>query len=279
VSEDKIFFPFTKKKFLRLQPVTRHKWLINWLTKFYQRLITNRINPEIILLFSSEYLKVLQWLNLSFKKISKSNNNRAWVEYVSDAIHFHRLQAGISPKDHDLLNYTQAKINNSDGLQNNIQPLDYHVALDRFRSLFNIGAMYRISDAAGFNSIILGHSPGSENASVKKTAMGAEKWIKSKTTNDFATTLIGQKEEGYKIIGIETIKDSINYNDFQWPRKAVIVFGNEEYGISRHILRICDHFVHIPMYGRKNSINVANAASVIMFHIAGKLRNNSGTAK
>jgi 23S rRNA (guanosine2251-2'-O)-methyltransferase len=48
----------------------------------------------------------------------------------------------------------------------------------------------------------------------------------------------------------------------------VVVFGNEEYGISSHVMPMVDDIVHIPMFGRKNSLNVANAVAVILFQIA-----------
>ncbi|MCK5312354.1 MAG: hypothetical protein KAJ62_09595 [Desulfobacteraceae bacterium] len=264
-------FLFTKKKFQSLKIETQHKWVIKWLTGFYQQLITNRINSKRISLFASDYNRVSGWMGTKFKVNLNLTEKRAWVEFVSDAIHFHRLEAGVSPKDHDLLDNASAIITKTDTSNNTIKTLDYHVATDNFRSLFNVGAIFRICDAAGFRSIILGNTPGSEHASVQKTSMGASTWVKAKKTDDLATTLIEKKDKGYTIIGIETIKGSTKHTVFKWPQKAVIVLGNEEYGISRHVLRICDHFVHIPMYGRKNSINVANAASVIMFHIAQKI--------
>jgi tRNA G18 (ribose-2'-O)-methylase SpoU len=43
------------------------------------------------------------------------------------------------------------------------------------------------------------------------------------------------------------------------------VFGNEEYGMAAHLLPLMDDLVHIPMFGTKNSMNVANAAGVVIF--------------
>lgn len=261
-------FSFTKKKFLSLKIETRHKWVIKWLTDIYNQLITNRVHLKSLSSFTSDYNRILKWAGITFKEAPQSDEIREWVEYISDAIHFHRIESGISPKDHDLLASTSAEITNKDKSKKENRVLDYHIAIDNFRSLFNVGAIFRICDAAGFESVLLGNTPGKEHSSIKKTSMGASDWIRSERTDDLATLLIEKKALGYQIIGIETIESSISYTDFNWPKKAIIVMGNEEYGISRHILRICDHFVHIPMYGRKNSINVANAASVIMFHVA-----------
>ena len=264
-------FLFTKKKFLSIRIETQHKWVIKWLTDIYQQFITNRISSESVSLFSADYGRILKWMGTASRESPKPAEKRDWVEFVSDAIHFHRLGAGISPKDHDLLDNALTIVTKTDASNKRIKTLDYHVAIDNFRSLFNVGAIFRICDAAGFRSIILGNTPGQEHAAVQKTSMGASDWVKAEKTNDLATTLIEKKDKGYTILGIETIKGSVKHTAFKWPQKAIIVLGNEEYGISRHVLRICDHFIHIPMFGRKNSINVANAASVIMFHIAQQL--------
>lgn len=268
-------FLFTKKKFESLKTGTQHKWVIKWLSSFYQQLITNRINPESIPLFASDYERILEWMGITFKEKPASLENRAWVEFVSDAIHFHRVKTGASPKDHDLLDNTLINVTNNDASKKKITTLDYHIAIDRFRSLFNVGAIFRICDAAGFRSVILGNTPGNEHSSVQKTSMGTSSWVNSEKTDDLATTLIEKKNKGYSIIGIETMDSAEQYTIFDWPKKAVVVLGNEEYGISRHVLKTCDKFVHIPMFGKKNSINVANAASVIMFHIAQQLKKGS----
>jgi len=216
-------------------------------------------------------------MQITFKKNPDGHEIRPWVEFVSDAIHFHRSKAGIYPKDHDLLDSASIDVINNDLLNKKIKTLDYHIAIDRFRSLFNVGAIFRNCDAAGFRSIILGNTPGGENSSVQKTSMGASSWVYSEKTDDLSSTLMDKKSNGYAIIGIETVKASENYVTFNWPEKAVIVLGNEEYGISRHVLKICDCFVHIPMFGKKNSINVANAAAVIMFHVSQKLVEKCNT--
>jgi len=264
-------FLFTKKKFSSLKTETQHKWVIKWLTAVYQQLVTNRINPESIFLFASDYDRVLEWMKITFREKPETQENRAWVEFVSDAIHFHRTEAGIYPKDHDLLESSLINVISNDLSQKRVQTLDYHIAIDRFRSLFNVGSIFRSCDAAGFRSIILGNTPGHEHSSVQKTSMGASSWVSSEKTNDLSSALMDKKNSGYTIIGVETIELSENYTAFNWPKKAVIVLGNEEYGISRHVLRICDKFVHIPMFGKENSINVANAGSIIMFHVAQKL--------
>ncbi len=104
--------------------------------------------------------------------------------------------------------------------------------------------------------------------------MGTHTLIHQEKTQDLAGKLFDEKKNGFHIIGVETIKNSRPYSDITWKQKTIVVFGNEEYGISSHVCQACDEFTHIPMFGKKNSINVANAASVICFDMATSLSTN-----
>lgn len=268
------FFPFTRKKFTSLSPNTRHKWLIKWLTELYQGLITNRIATDELHGHITIYNTVLTWMDQPCRH-PPNHEKRTLLEFVSNAIHAHRVASGFIPKDHDLLpevilNDTPSapagKISKS-ASQNSFQS-DYHLALDGLRSLFNVGSIFRTCDAAGFGSIILGNTPVKDHPTVLKTSMGASGWVPCTQPQDLADALITLKtEKEYPIIGVETVEGSTPHHSFHWPKKAVIVLGNEEYGISSHVMRICDDFVHIPMAGRKNSINVGCATAVIAFHV------------
>jgi 23S rRNA (guanosine2251-2'-O)-methyltransferase len=263
-------FGFTKKKFLGQCHENQHRHIIKWLSTFYQTLTTNRANQESLDFFLDQYNHILRWLELNTITRPGSNIAKLWIETVSDRIHFHRLCIGKPVRDYDLLEKVQTKDSNFSCNQRNI---NCHLALDGLRSLFNTGSIFRTCEAAGFNSIILGNMPGKEHPGVQKTAMGAHKWIDQEKTEDLAQTLLDKKKAGFQIIGIETMKGSTPYHDATWKKNTIVVFGNEEYGISSHVMAVCDEFVSIPMSGRKNSLNVANAVAVICFHITGYIRD------
>jgi len=261
-------FGFTKRKLISLSPESRNRHIIIWLSEFYQNLTTNRVNPASFDLFSHQYNEILNWTEMKPFIKPESDHTSVWIETISDRIQYHRSFAGITVRDYDLLEKVQT--HDSSFV---FRPVNFqcHVALDGTRSLFNVGSIFRTCEAAGFKSIILGNTLGKEHASVRKTAMGAHEWMEQEKTDDLAQTLVAKKKKGFKIIGIETIKGACPYNDMPWKKNTIVVFGNEEYGISKHVRQICDKFVYIPMFGRKNSLNVANAVSVICFQIAGSL--------
>jgi 23S rRNA (guanosine2251-2'-O)-methyltransferase len=50
-----------------------------------------------------------------------------------------------------------------------------------------------------------------------------------------------------------------------YPPTLGLVFGNEALGVSREVLETCDELVEIPLYGFKNSLNVATSVGIIGF--------------
>ncbi|MFA5904269.1 MAG: TrmH family RNA methyltransferase [Desulfobacula sp.] len=257
-------FLFTKKKFLSLSIESRNSQIVEWLSGFYQKLTTNRINQGSFELFTLQYNEILGWNGMAPFIPPDTDKTKLWIECISDRIHLHRSAAGRIPRDYDLLETVRT---GDAELSPPLTDINCHIALDGIRSLFNVGSIFRICEAAGFSSVILGNTLGKDHPGIKKTAMGAEKWVKEEIITDLAGCLYEKKKAGYRIIGIETIKDSRSFCDYPWQKNTIVVFGNEEYGISSHVLEACDEFVHIPMFGKKNSINIATAVSVICFQV------------
>ncbi|WDP91701.1 MAG: hypothetical protein HUN04_19130 [Desulfobacter sp.] len=256
-------FGFTRKKFLTLTDKGRHKHLIDWLSGIYQTLAAGRTGTGAFLDFAREYKTICIWMGLAAAEAPVESGVPHRLAYVSDAVHRHRTLLGLAPRDYDLLD----RVVTGDREQPLMQrpAMDYQVALDGLRSLFNVGSIYRTCEAAGVDHIILGNCLGKESPQVRKTAMGAQDNITEEHTKDLAGCLETKKARGYHIIAVETISGSSACHDYPWPEKAVIVMGNEEYGISPHVLAAADHAVHIPMFGKKNSLNVANALAAVLY--------------
>ena len=53
----------------------------------------------------------------------------------------------------------------------------------------------------------------------------------------------------------------------KYPRPVALVLGNEALGVEEEVLRACDELVEIPVFGFKNSLNVASACAVVLFEI------------
>ena len=156
------------------------------------------------------------------------------------------------------------------------------IVLDNIRSAWNVGNILRTCDAAGVEEIIFcGITPDGNNPKVIKTALGAEKNLSFKSFNtktkekfdiDYQDTIDALnylKEEGYKIIAVEQDERSkmLFKDDFSsYKDKISLVFGNENNGISKEILDLCDDIIELPMLGKKESLNVCVTAGIIIYH-------------
>lgn len=140
---------------------------------------------------------------------------------------------------------------------------------ENIRSAYNIGAMFRTADGTGMTGIILtGYSPTPENPKVAKTALGAERvvpWFEAKSTTQ---VIEGLEQEGITIYGLEIVKKAENIFNVEISDLAVaICVGNEVEGVSLETLQKLKQFLFVPMNGAKNSLNVAEAASVAMYEL------------
>ncbi len=146
----------------------------------------------------------------------------------------------------------------------------FYLILPDIRSCHNVGAMFRTADAFGVDKIFLvGYTPHPPKPQIDKVALGAEKWIPWEVCDDPKKLIKKLKKENFKIIGLEKTKKSEEIEKFKKEIKEicdlVLIVGNEVDGIRPGILKLCDHVVHIQMYGKKESLNVSIAAGIAMY--------------
>jgi len=72
----------------------------------------------------------------------------------------------------------------------------------------------------------------------------------------------------YKFIALETTKQSQNIYQYQFPKKCVLICGNERFGINNEMLNKCDGSVFIPNPGKTRSMNVSHALTVAAYEWA-----------
>jgi tRNA G18 (ribose-2'-O)-methylase SpoU len=156
-------------------------------------------------------------------------------------------------------------------------PKEIIVVLDNIRSTYNVGAIFRSADAAGVSKIYLcGITPTPPNPKISKVALGAEDyiiWEKTKTTWRLLKKL---KKGGYFIIALEQGKKAKNIfkNKFNKKQdKIVLLLGPEVKGLSNKILKRADRLLEIPMFGKKESLNVAVAFGIAIYQIFNSLNN------
>ena len=148
------------------------------------------------------------------------------------------------------------------------------VILNDIRSVENVGAMFRTSDALGIDKIyITGYTPapvdrfGRKRTDLAKSALGAEETMLWEQKKSIVALITKLKKEGYLIIAVEQDPKSIDYRKVKSSAKNVFLMGNEVTGIPKNLLKKCDVIAEIPMQGKKESLNVSVAFGVALFRI------------
>lgn len=164
------------------------------------------------------------------------------------------------------------------------------LVLDNLRSAANVGSIYRSADACGCLEIITTgitpHPHGNGAEKLAKSALGAERIVTSRhfQTTKQALNFLRKERPKLRLFGMETTERSKCYTDVEYPgpalasnddndvdatqaRGVALFLGNEVSGVDTEIMPLLDEVVEIPMFGKKNSLNVAACAPVVMYEI------------
>lgn len=151
---------------------------------------------------------------------------------------------------------------------------DVAVLLHNVRSTHNVGSIFRTADAAGVSRIYLtGYTPspidrfGRVQKDIAKTALGAHvslSWEHAASVEKLISKLKALK---WDIVGVEQDAKARDYRKFRLKKNTLFIFGNEVRGLSPSLRAKCDTLLEIPMYGKKESLNVSVAAGIILFNI------------
>lgn len=140
--------------------------------------------------------------------------------------------------------------------------------LDQVQDPGNLGTIIRSADAAGFTQVICGKGTVDPyNAKVLRSGQGSHFHvdIQSADLNEYISKL---KRQSIPVYGTDLSKDSIDYKTVSPKDKVAIMVGNEGSGVSKELLGLVDDTLHIPIKGLAESLNVAVAASILMFHLS-----------
>ena len=143
------------------------------------------------------------------------------------------------------------------------------LACDDWHDPLNVGAAFRLADAFGLEAIWLGGtSPLPPNRKIKKTSRSTHQWVPYLHHSDLVLALQNARKMGYYLVGVEITSASMALDEYcraGLDRPTVLVLGAENRGIQERVLAVLDQCVHIPMYGRGSSLNVATALAIGLY--------------
>ncbi len=209
-----------------------------------------------VLLFA-HYQEIVEWLGINLETLQIGDKKA-----LADRYHWHLRAGKLSLKEQNLL----PAISKGDRTKVVAPPLPISIYLDHIRSAHNVGSIIRTTEALSLGRLCFStDTPFADHVQVVKTAMGAE----VECVRDANLAKLPRP-----IIALETSVEAISLYDFIFPEEFTLVLGNEEYGCSDESLRLADHVVEIPLFGKKNSLNVANAFAIVAGEIRRSLRKS-----
>ena len=143
---------------------------------------------------------------------------------------------------------------------------DIVLILQNIRSLHNVGSLFRSADVFGVKKMYLcGYTGTPPRSEIAKVALGAETWIPWERASQTYRVLERLRTEGYAIVALETGVPGVSIAEATFPARVALIVGNEVRGITSPILLRADTVVHIPLIGKKESLNVSVAAGVALY--------------
>ena len=136
----------------------------------------------------------------------------------------------------------------------------FRVVVERAKNPFNIGAIIRTAHSFLAKEIVL---VGDEEW-YERAAMGMHRYEHLVEIPTTAALLERASREGWKLIAFEKDHAKVGLWESELPEDAVLVFGNEDTGISPEILAAAHQVVSIPMFGINHSYPITVAAGIAM---------------
>lgn len=150
------------------------------------------------------------------------------------------------------------------------------VVLDDVRSLYNVGSVFRSSDAFRVEAVYLcGITATPPHPEIHKTALGGEDSVAWRYFNTATEAVQSLHDEGVTVYSIEQVEGSTKLQNLQLEtdKRYAVVLGNEVKGVHQEVVDMSDGCLEIPQFGTKHSLNVSVTAGMVIWEVAKQFIN------
>ncbi|MGQ9455225.1 MAG: TrmH family RNA methyltransferase [Armatimonadota bacterium] len=129
----------------------------------------------------------------------------------------------------------------------------------------NLGMLLRSAEAAGVSGVVLTADtvdPFCRRA--VRGSRGAVFVLRIGIQRDSARVVAAARDSGLQVVASSATAETL-YTQIDLTKPSLIVVGNEHVGISEAVRNMSDVVVRIPMFGRIRSLNIAVAASILLY--------------
>ena len=142
------------------------------------------------------------------------------------------------------------------------------IALDEVQDPHNLGAIARVAESAGCSGVVLPKRRAAEvTPAVCRASAGAVEHLAVARVGNLASWLRSAKErEGVWVYGAAA-DATVRYDRPDYGGRVIVVLGSEGRGLRPRVSETCDELIHLPNRGKVGSLNVATAASALVYGI------------
>ena len=140
-------------------------------------------------------------------------------------------------------------------------PRELIVACAPFRSNVNLSRIVRTAGCCGVTRVVACGKPKLD----PEIARDGAHVVTLETHRTLPPALKHLKTDGYHLVGLEQTTNSVSIYDYRFPRRMVLVVGNERNGLEDDVLQLLDDAIEIPVYGLPYSYNVASATDMALY--------------
>jgi len=218
----------------------------------------NRINKILISQNAKKDSKISSIIKLAIdNKIPVQYVPKEKLSTITDKVH-QGIIAFVSPVQYteleDVLESIKDKEENS-----------LIIMLDGVQDPHNLGAIIRTAKCAGAEAVIIPKRNATlVTSTVEKCSAGATSLIPIVQVTNLNNAIDLLKEHGFWAYAAEANGEE-SYTKVKYNSNTLFVLGGENQGVSKLTRQKCDMAIKINMKGDFNSLNVSNAAGILMF--------------
>jgi len=140
--------------------------------------------------------------------------------------------------------------------------------LDQIFDPQNFGALLRCAECFGVDAVVFSKNRGADlTPVVAKTSCGASEIVPLIPVSNLADAVLHFQEAGFEAVATTLEAPSENLYETKFGMKTLLILGSEGEGIQPLIQKRADRRVYLPMRGKIDSLNVAQACSVLLFAV------------
>ncbi|XP_064483769.1 probable methyltransferase TARBP1 isoform X2 [Ornithodoros turicata] len=131
----------------------------------------------------------------------------------------------------------------------------------------NLGGLCRTCEVFGAHTFVLNSLKHMEDRQFQNLSVSSETWlsVEEVKAHQLREYLPQKKDEGYTLVGLEQTTGSLPLQQYRFPKKSLLLLGNEKEGLPVELIQLLDVCVEIPQQGVVRSLNVHVSGAIAIW--------------